>query len=92
KQKPDLLLVDFQLGARMTGVELIQAIRERLGDEVPAVLVTADKQPELRQQCLERGITFLGKPVKPAAMRAVLNRYQARIHGAPKAPASNQQC
>ncbi len=79
---PDLLMVDYQMGDQVNGIDLIERIRERLGYQAGAVLVTANQQDDLRQQCRELNISYLRKPVKPAAMRAVLNRYEAEIHRA----------
>ncbi|WP_257283534.1 PAS-domain containing protein [Endozoicomonas sp. SESOKO1] len=75
--KPDLLMVDYQIGDQLNGIELIKRIRESLGYQTGAVLVTANQQDDLRQQCRELNISYLRKPVKPAAMRAILNRYEA---------------
>ena len=75
------MLVDYRLDERIHGIELIQQIWASIEKNIPAALVTADKQDELRQQCREQGIGFLGKPVKPAALRAWLNRQKARAMG-----------
>lgn len=74
----DLLMVDYQIGEKITGIELIGHIRTKLGYEIGAVLITANQQNDLRQQCRDLNIRYLGKPVKPAAMRAILNCYEAK--------------
>lgn len=79
---PDLLMVDYQMGDQVSGIELIERIRERSGYQTGAVLVTANQQDALRQQCRELNISYLRKPVKPAAMRAILNRYDVEKHQA----------
>ena len=71
-QAPDLLLVDFQLGQTLDGIELIQAIRERFEIRIPAVLITAMRDPALIQNCQDKGIHYLPKPVKPAKLRSLL--------------------
>ncbi len=77
QQQPDVLMVDYQLG-EITGIELIERIRRLAGCSLNAVLVTANQQDDVRKRCAKKGIGFLKKPVKPAAMRAILNRYGAR--------------
>ena len=79
---PDLLMVDYQIGGQVNGIDLIERIREKLGYQAGAVLITANQQDGLRQQCRELNISYLRKPVKPAAMRAILNRYEVEIHRA----------
>ena len=38
---------------------------------VPAILITADRSPELKERALKAGIRVLHKPLKPAALRAL---------------------
>ncbi|UYM15560.1 PAS domain-containing hybrid sensor histidine kinase/response regulator [Endozoicomonas euniceicola] len=72
RQVSDVLLMDYQLEEHCNGIELIQKLREIGGHNIPAVLITANTRQNLREQCLEQGIRFLAKPVKPAALRALL--------------------
>jgi CheY-like chemotaxis protein len=69
----DLVIADYHLG-RGNGLALVAQIRERLGHEVPAVLVTADRDRSLQEQARAMGVGFLNKPVRPAALRATLSR------------------
>lgn len=71
-QSPDILLVDFQLGQHLDGLALIQAIRDKFNLAIPAVLITAMRDPKLIQDCKEKGIHYLPKPVKPAKLRSIL--------------------
>jgi len=41
---------------------------------VPAIVVTADRTPELRDRLAASGFACLNKPVKPAQLRALLSR------------------
>jgi hypothetical protein len=43
---------------------------------VPAVLITADGTPELRERAARAEVAVLNKPLKPAALRALLSRVQ----------------
>ena len=70
---PDIALVDYHLDDG-TGLEAIRAIRQRFGAELPAILVTADRSPELRRRALEAEVDVLAKPLKPASLRAAMGR------------------
>ena len=67
----DILLVDYHLDDDRTGLEVIDAIRaDQPG--IPAVMVTADRSADTRQQFKEQGLQILSKPVKPGKLRALL--------------------
>ncbi|PLX45046.1 MAG: hybrid sensor histidine kinase/response regulator [Hyphomicrobiales bacterium] len=70
---PDILLMDYHLD-QGTGLELIARIRQRMGAAVPAILITADRSTDLRRNAEAQGISVLNKPVKPAALRALMSR------------------
>ncbi len=40
---------------------------------MPAALITADRSPQVRKLADDRGIPIVAKPVKPAALRAVIS-------------------
>lgn len=73
-QAPDLVLADYQLSHESDGIELIGELRRRWGGELPAILVTANRDDNLRSITRERHIGLLHKPVKPAALRAALTQ------------------
>ena len=68
---PDLVLADLHLDAE-DGLDVIEALRAAWGRAVPAALVTADRDPTLRLRARARHTELLHKPVKPAALRALL--------------------
>jgi Na+/proline symporter/signal transduction histidine kinase len=72
--RPDGLLIDYHLDGA-SGIEAIAALRSGLGD-LPAALVTADHSPRVRQRARAQDIRVLHKPVKPAALRALLAQWQ----------------
>ena len=73
---PSVVVADFHLDDG-DGLAAIGAIRERLGRELPAILVTADRSPELAIAAADAEVAILNKPLKPAALRALLGRVQA---------------
>jgi signal transduction histidine kinase/CheY-like chemotaxis protein len=71
---PNGLLVDYHLD-RGTGIEAIVALRKVCGD-LPAILITADRSPAVREEARMQNIVVLHKPVKPAALRALLAQWR----------------
>jgi CheY-like chemotaxis protein len=68
------LLVDYHLD-RGNGVAAIRDIRRRFGENIPAILITADRSPHVRAAAREENIAVLNKPVKPASLRALLGQW-----------------
>ncbi|KII38189.1 MULTISPECIES: hybrid sensor histidine kinase/response regulator [Pseudomonas] len=73
--RPQLALVDYHLDNGETGTELMAWLRTRLGEPVPGVVISADGRPETMAQVHAAGLDYLAKPVKPAALRALLSRH-----------------
>lgn len=74
--KPDVILADYHLDEG-DGLEAIVTLRWALGIETPAVLLTADRTPEVREAAAARNAHLLNKPLKPAALRALLSQWRA---------------
>ncbi|EIM03395.1 PAS-domain containing protein [Rhodanobacter denitrificans] len=79
--RPDLHILDFHLDGGQTGLEVWQQLNLRHAG-VPTVMLTADRDGELRQRLLEAGIGVLYKPLKPLALRQVLQRVAAGVANA----------
>ena len=60
--RPDALVLDYQLGDGMNGLELLHKIR-RLHGDVPARIVSANRGPELNMACRAAGVNLLPKPI-----------------------------
>jgi Na+/proline symporter/CheY-like chemotaxis protein len=71
------LLVDYHLD-KGDGIAAIKALRGEFGADLPAILITADRTPRVRDEARANGVALLNKPVKPAALRALLAQW--RIH------------
>jgi CheY-like chemotaxis protein len=72
---PNGLLVDYHLDSG-NGLEAIAALRQRLHGELPAILITADRSPRVRAEARAANIQVLHKPIKPAALRAMLAQWR----------------
>ena len=73
---PDLMLVDYHLD-QGDGLAAIAEIRTAIDPGIPAVLITADRSPELRELVEGAGVRLLHKPLKPAALRAWMTQWSA---------------
>ncbi|CEG09524.1 Sensory/regulatory protein RpfC [Afipia felis] len=69
------LLVDYHLD-RGNGIAAIRDIRHKFGAHIPAILITADRSPPVREAARAYGIVVLNKPVKPATLRALLSQWR----------------
>lgn len=68
RQAPDLALVDMHLAAGESGVQVIEALRARLGTHVRIAIVTGDTSPEVLATIRAAGVTGLHKPVDPMTL------------------------
>jgi len=73
---PGGLLVDYHLD-RGNGIEAVAALRRLFGADIPAVLITADRSPDVREAARAMAIPVLNKPLKPASLRAVMSQWSA---------------
>ena len=65
---PDVVISDYRLRECNTGVEAIAALRELLGNSLPALLITGDTAPERLLEAQASGIPLLHKPVLPSQL------------------------
>jgi signal transduction histidine kinase len=74
---PNGLLVDYHLD-RGNGIDAIVELRRRFGADLPAILITADRSSSMRDQARARGVQVLSKPLKPAALRALMAQWRVQ--------------
>jgi Na+/proline symporter/signal transduction histidine kinase len=68
----DLILADYHLSDDVDGLQALQQLRDVLGTLPPVAMITADGSSELKQRARAFGYPVLHKPVRPAALRALL--------------------
>ncbi len=77
-QSPDVVLADYRLGdPECDGLDLLQSLRVGGVRPVPAALITADHGSAVTERARSLGYVVLRKPVKPAALRALLGSLAA---------------
>ena len=69
---PDLIISDHHLGGGRTGVQAVRRIRELAQEDIPALLVTADRSSSL--DVAIEGVPVLSKPLQVEALAAALCR------------------
>jgi Na+/proline symporter/signal transduction histidine kinase len=74
---PDVVVADYHLD-KGDGLAAIAALRRRVGPGLRAILLTADRGPEVRDAAQAADVPVLNKPLKPAALRAMLAQWRAR--------------
>lgn len=71
--QPDVLLMDYDLNGYLDGIALYAQLQKSWEGHPRTILVTATQDSLLRSTAKEAGMEYLPKPIKPAALRALLN-------------------
>ncbi|WP_242679597.1 ATP-binding response regulator, partial [Paracoccus nototheniae] len=77
EEPPDVILADYHLENGDTGFAAIEALRAAAGRRVPAVMVTAHRDPSISRSCAAMGMHLLEKPVRPPELAEILGRLLA---------------
>ncbi len=79
----DLLITDYHLPEGETGASVVRAARERVGAQLPAVIITGDTSSLIRELPLDAHLRIASKPVNADELLATLNELlTARLSGA----------
>jgi PAS domain S-box-containing protein len=82
----DAILADYHLGDGVDGIELLRRLRKsRIAPA--AALISADHDADLVLEAREAGYPLLYKPLRPAALRALLSAFRRQPRSAPVAAA-----
>src|SRR5207248_4865543 len=69
--RPDIILADYHLDDG-TGVAAVAAVRAA-GSQAPVIVITADHSAEVQREVRMHGYALLRKPLKAAALRALMD-------------------
>jgi CheY-like chemotaxis protein len=69
---PDFVLVDYHLSDQSHGLQVVEHLDNLLGTRLPAIVITADRSNELERAVRTKGYGLLLKPIRPAALRALM--------------------
>ena len=70
--RPDLIISDYRLSGEFNGVDTIKQLRQLLQEEVPAIIISGDTDPQLLEKILNQEFYLLHKPVKIDKLRNVI--------------------
>jgi len=70
---PDIMLADYHLDDHKTGLDAMEALREKYETQIPGVLITADTRNELIEEVETKNYKYMAKMVRPAALRAMIS-------------------
>jgi len=73
-QAPELILADYHLDHGVVGCDVVRHLREHFHQNIPAVIITADRTDHCRRALQRLNAPLLNKPVKPGKLRAVLSQ------------------
>ncbi|EJN00012.1 putative protein with fused histidine kinase and response regulator receiver domain [Phyllobacterium sp. YR531] len=68
----DLIITDFDLGAKTTGSDCINYFRSKNGRNIPAIIVTGHDENRVRDDVGDPEIPILSKPIRPAELRSTI--------------------
>ncbi|WP_135078770.1 ATP-binding protein [Terasakiella sp. SH-1] len=77
-EMPSLILADYRLQEEMTGADSIRKIHEKLGEQIPAAIITGDTAPDRIQEAKSSGFVLLHKPLRPAKLRQLIRSVQVK--------------
>jgi len=80
-EKPDLIVTDFRLPGRLTGVQVVTGVGDLLEHAVPGIILTGDTAPERIREAVATGCRLLHKPFTPDALRDALAATMAERAG-----------
>jgi signal transduction histidine kinase len=69
---PDAIVADLRLAAGRSGIDEIAHLRSRLGQHLPALVVTGESDAERLRAIQASGLPWLAKPVRPVRLRSWL--------------------
>ncbi len=71
-RRPRVLLADHQLQHGQTGPEAVAVIQDRLGHDIPGIILTGDASPERKAEAERAGLRILHKPVLANELRQMI--------------------
>ena len=72
KYKIDLIISDYRLRDKKTGIEAIRIIETFLNSQINGILISGDTSPEILKTVKASGFPLLHKPVKPAQLKIAI--------------------
>ena len=71
---PDVVVTDYHLGSGETGVQVIAALREAVGTDLKAVVITGDTSSAMRELGRDNHLRIVSKPIDPDEFLAIVGQ------------------
>jgi CheY-like chemotaxis protein len=84
----DVAVADYDLGPGKTGLELLLMLNDRIGEEVPGVIITGSEDPDVIRALDDSDFEWFQKPIDIAVLWDAIIRARASVP--PRAPAVPQ--
>ena len=72
KPRPDLIVAAHRSQGTRPGLAAVSELRCRMGDELPAIVLTDDRDPDFARIVRGAGCRLLHTPIKPIRMRSLM--------------------
>ena len=76
---PDIVLVDYHLADHRHGLDVMRQLDQVFDTKLRGIVITADRSSELEEAVRKTGYGLLRKPIKPAALRALM-AHTLKVH------------
>ncbi len=80
--RPDLVLADYNLPNGLNGLQVVAGLRQALGREIPAIILTGDISTDTLREIAHGGHLHLNKPVRARELTALIQRCLADLRPA----------
>ena len=75
---PDIILADYHLSDIHTGIMALEQLKPLWRQAIPTIVITADRTEVVKEEIESAGAQLLTKPIRPAALRAMINKMIAQ--------------
>ena len=76
--QPDLVIVDYNLPRGLTGLQVMARLREMLGHDLPALVLTGDISTETLSEIARQGYVQRSKPVRAEELTRLVQSLLAK--------------
>jgi two-component system CheB/CheR fusion protein len=76
--RPDIVIADYNLPGGLTGIQVMQGLREVLRREIPVIILTGDISTDTLREIARHGCIQLNKPVKAEELTRLVRSVLAK--------------
>lgn len=77
---PTIAILDYHLDHGECGLDSLDWLRARYGQDLPAIVATADHGEGVASRIRAAGAELIHKPIKPAHLRALISHLASTAH------------